>query len=179
MEVRAVAKFVRVKPLMVRQVAREVRGKSAIEMVNVLQFQPGKGAFHLRKVLVSAIANAENNHDMDASSLRICEIKVDEGPKLKRMQARAMGRGNRILKRTAHITVVVADDAVDTTKPTRGKNAKPRPSLAKAAGRRRVAAAPLTRSVEVVDEAPATAIEEVKQEEAIINEVKTNEEGAN
>ncbi|MES1227041.1 MAG: uL22 family ribosomal protein, partial [Armatimonadota bacterium] len=76
MEVRAVAKFVKVKPLMVRQVAREIRGKMAVAMVHELRFKPGQGAFVLHKVLVSAISNAEANHQLDVESLRISEVKV-------------------------------------------------------------------------------------------------------
>ncbi|MFX8820872.1 50S ribosomal protein L22, partial [Acinetobacter baumannii] len=86
-----------------------IRGKMAVPMVHELRFKAGRGAFVLHKVLVSAISNAEANHNLDADTLRISEVKVDEGPKMKRMQARAMGRGNRILKRTAHITIVVSE----------------------------------------------------------------------
>ena len=96
MEVRAVAKYVKVKPLMVRQVAREIRGKMAIAMVNELRFKPGQGAFILHKVLVSAISNAEANHQLDAGSLRISEVKVDEGPRMKRMRARGELRADRV-----------------------------------------------------------------------------------
>ena len=152
MEVRAVAKFVKVKPLMVRQVAREIRGEMAVKTAHLLRFKPGKGAFHLYKVLVSAISNAEANHNLDADALRISEVKVDEGPRMKRMQARAMGRGNRILKRTAHITVVVSEGVPDADKATRGKNVKPRPTLKKLGGRRKAA-------VKKVEEAPVAPVE--------------------
>ena len=175
MEVRAVAKFVKVKPLMVRQVAREIRGKMAIAMVNELRFKAGQGAFVLHKVLVSAISNAEANHQLDAETLRISQVKVDEGPRMKRMRARAMGRGNRILKRTAHITIVVAEGEPDPAKPTRGKNIKPRPTLKKVVGKRK-AAAPKAAPVAPVED---TQIEETKVEEApVMTEVTPEVEEA-
>lgn len=191
MEVRAVAKFVKVKPLMVRQVAREIRGKMAVPMVHELRFKPGRGAFVLHKVLVSAISNAEANHNLDVDTLRISEVKVDEGPRMKRMQARAMGRGNRILKRTAHITIVVSEGEGDPEKPTRGKNIKPRPSLRKALGKKKpVAAQPVEEATPVtvaeetphIEEAPAveaaatTDQSEAPQEPSTTTEPSAEEE---
>ncbi len=130
MEVRAVAKFIRVQPRKVRLVAKEVKGKNAIQAANLLRFHPSKGAFVLRKVLVSAIHNASENHDLDAGTLKIREIRVDEGPVLKRIQPRAMGRANRIFKRMSHITVVVEDAETSEVVKAHGTVAKPRPSLA-------------------------------------------------
>ncbi len=129
MEVRAVAKYVRVQPRKVRQIAREVRGKSAVQISNVLQFHPGKGAFVLRKVIQSAIANAAENHGLDADTLKVREIQIDEGPKLKRISQRAMGRANRIFKRMSHITVVVEDGEMDVVVKPHGTKAKPRPKF--------------------------------------------------
>jgi large subunit ribosomal protein L22 len=115
MEVRATAKFVRVQPRKVRIVADEVRGKDANHTVSLLRYHPSKSARILRKVLVSAMANAQENHGLSADSLRIAEIRVDEGPKLKRLRARAQGRGNRILKKMVR---------------PHGTKAKPRPTFA-------------------------------------------------
>lgn len=184
MEVRAVAKFVKVKPLMVRQVAREIRGKMAVPMVHELRFKAGRGAFVLHKVLVSAISNAEANHNLDAETLRISEVKVDEGPKMKRMQARAMGRGNRILKRTAHITIVVSEGEPEADKSTRGKNVKPRPSLRKAGKRKAVVAKPveeetavaLTEDTPHIEEAPATHSDESSDQSEAPKEPSTTTE---
>lgn len=164
MRVRAVAKFVRVKPLMVRQVAREVRGQSATQMLTALQFKPGKGAFVLRKVIASAVANAEENHGLNSDSLRIAEIRVDEGPRQKRVMARAMGRANRILKRTAHITVVVEDDFEASAKT--GPKPKARPTFAKVAGKKAksapvAAAAEEPKAEEVTEEVTEQVTEEV------------------
>ncbi len=136
MEVRAVAKFIRVQPRKVRLVAREVRGAPAALAAHKLRFHPSKGAKALHKVLVSAMANAQENHGISPDLLRISNIAVDEGPHMKRMQARAMGRGNRILKKTSHITVTVEDyDGEQTVKP-HGTKAKPRPTLAGKRGKK-------------------------------------------
>lgn len=156
MEVRAVAKFVKVQPRKVRLVANEVRGKNALQAANLLRFHPSKGAFVLHKVLMSAIANAEANNNLDAGSLKIAEIRVDEGPMLKRIQARAMGRANRIFKRMSHITVVVEDVEATPRVAAHGTAAKPRPTLAvKTKGKKAAAKA---------EAAPVKDVEEVKEE---------------
>lgn len=160
MEVRAVAKFVKVKPLMVRQVAREIRGAKAVDAANVLRFKPGQGAFHLRKVLMSAIANAEANHEMDADTLKVSQIQIDEGPKSKRIQARAMGRANRILKRTAHITVVVEETPAEAKVKPHGTAAKKRPTLAPSKGRAPKAGAKAKKEAKVEEAAVETPVEE-------------------
>lgn len=162
MEVRAVAKYVRVQPRKVRQVAREVRGKSAAHMAHVLRFHPSKSAFALRKVLMSAMANAAENHNLDPDTLRIAAITVDEGPKQKRIQARAMGRANRIFKRTSHITVVVEDGEVEESVKPHGTKAKARPTLAEKKGKKKAAKA-------------EKAVEEAKVEEAVEEDVKAEE----
>ena len=164
MEVRAVAKYVKVQPRKVRQVAREVRGKSAVHMAHVLRFHPSKSAFALRKVLVSAIHNAQENHNLDVDTLRIATVMIDEGPKQKRIQARAMGRANRIFKRTSHITVVVEDGEPETTVKPHGTQAKDRPTLAvKAKGKKKSAKAEAKVEEPVVEE---TVTEEAPVEEA-------------
>lgn len=176
MRVQAVAKFVRCKPLMVRQVAREIRGQQAEAMVTVLRFKPGRGAFVLRKVIISAMANAQENHGISPDTLKIAEVMIDEGPRIKRIQARAMGRANRIIKRTAHITVVVEDSFEENVVKPHGTKAKPRPSFAKVAGKKKPAAkkaeeAPVDEPV--VDE--MTAAEEVVSEESVVEETTVAE----
>lgn len=132
MEVRAVGKFIRVQPRKVRIIADQVRGRNAVHAAALLQYHTSKGAKMLRKILISAMANAEENHGLSRETLNIHTIMVDEGPRLKRMQARAMGRGNRIVKKTSHITVVVEDvEQVKAVKP-HGTKAKPRPTFAAA-----------------------------------------------
>lgn len=129
MEVRAVAKYLRVQPRKVRIIADEIRGKNALYAAGLLRYHPSKGAKLLRKVLLSAVANAEENHGLSKEALKIATIMVDEGPRLKRIQARAMGRANRILKKTSHITVVVEEDARPKQTPAKGTKPKPRPTF--------------------------------------------------
>jgi large subunit ribosomal protein L22 len=109
MEVRAVGKYLRVSPYKVRLVADLVRGKRVEEALTILKFLPKKGGRLINKTLRSAVANAENRQIIDVDTLVIKTILVDEGPKLKRWRPRAMGRATRILKRTSHITMVLAE----------------------------------------------------------------------
>ncbi|NDV11509.1 MULTISPECIES: 50S ribosomal protein L22 [Crenobacter] len=92
-----------------RLVADLIRGKSVEEALNILAFSPKKGAELLKKVLNSAIANAEHNEGADIDTLKVATVFVDKGPSLKRFTARAKGRGNRIEKQTCHITVTVGN----------------------------------------------------------------------
>ena len=92
-----------------RLVADQIRGKSVGEALDILTFSNKKGADLVKKVLDSAIANAEHNEGADVDELRVSAIFVDEGMTMKRIRPRAKGRADRILKRTAHITVKVAD----------------------------------------------------------------------
>jgi len=107
MEARAVARYIRISPQKARLVADVIRGAEVEKAINVLRFMPKKGAAILRKVLESAVANASQNQDIDVDTLYVKKIFIDSGPTLKRMRPRAMGRANRILKRTSHITVVL------------------------------------------------------------------------
>ncbi|MHB9112087.1 MAG: 50S ribosomal protein L22 [Thermoleophilia bacterium] len=102
---RATAKYVRVSARKMRLVADMVRGKGVAEARTVLAFSTKNAAKVVTKVLGSAVANAENNHDMSADELYISTILVNEGPTLKRIRPRAMGRAFRIRKRTCHVTV--------------------------------------------------------------------------
>jgi len=92
-----------------RLIADMIRTKSVSKAVDVLKFTPKKGAELMLKLLESAMANAENNHGADIDELSVGTVYVDEASTLKRMQARAKGRGNRISKRTCHITIKVSD----------------------------------------------------------------------
>ncbi|CUA83932.1 MULTISPECIES: 50S ribosomal protein L22 [Gulbenkiania] len=92
-----------------RLVADLIRGKSVDQAMSILAFSPKKGAAILKKVLESAIANAEHNEGADIDTLKVATIYVDKGPSLKRFTARAKGRGNRIEKQTCHITLVVGN----------------------------------------------------------------------
>ncbi len=107
MEAKATAKFVRIAPRKVRIVMDLIRGKSVSEAFAILQFTPKIGATIIEKVLKSAVANAENNFDMDVDRLYISSAYVDQGPTLKRIHPRSRGQAFKILKRTSHITVAV------------------------------------------------------------------------
>ena len=107
METRAVAKFVRISPRKIRLVMNQVRGKQVGEALNMLSFTPKRGARILRKLVNSAIANAEQNTGVDVDSLYIMRVYADEGPTLKRWRPRAQGRATSIRKRTSHLTVVL------------------------------------------------------------------------
>ncbi|MCD6453095.1 MAG: 50S ribosomal protein L22 [Dehalococcoidales bacterium] len=109
MEVRAVAKNVRVTPRKLRPLVNMVRGRKADEALTLLRFAPTPKARVLAKVIKSAVANAENNFQM-SSYLRIVHIYVDEGKTAKRFYSRSRGQVSPILKRSSHITVVVAEE---------------------------------------------------------------------
>jgi len=108
----AVAKlrFARLSAQKGRLVADQIRGLPVEQALNTLLFSKKKGAALMKKVLDSAIANAENNEGADIDELKVKTVCVDEGPTMKRLRARAKGRGTRILKRTSHITVTMADE---------------------------------------------------------------------
>ena len=108
METRAVAKYIRITPRKVRIVLDLIRGKNVAEAFAILKFTPKAGADVVEKVLRSAVANAENNFDMDADKLFVKTAYADQGPTLKRIRPRAKGAASRINKRMSHITVVVA-----------------------------------------------------------------------
>jgi large subunit ribosomal protein L22 len=107
----ASARYVRVTPMKARRVVDLIRGLPAAEAQALLRFAPQAASETVGKVLDSAVANAEHNHDMDPANLVVSEAYVDEGPTLKRFRPRAQGRAYRIRKRTSHITVVVAATA--------------------------------------------------------------------
>ncbi|MGB7754497.1 MAG: 50S ribosomal protein L22 [Salinisphaera sp.] len=109
MESVAKLRFARISPQKARLVADEVRGMPVERALEVLEFSTKKAAQIVRKVLESAVANAEHNEGADIDELKITTIMVDEGPTMKRMKPRARGSADRILKRTSHVTIRVAD----------------------------------------------------------------------
>lgn len=115
MEAKAQARYVRVTPQKARRVVNEIRGQRALAAVDVLRFAPQAVARDVKKILESAIANArfaaeQAGERFDEAELKVVAAYVDEGPTMKRIQPRAQGRANRILKRTSHITVIVGDE---------------------------------------------------------------------
>lgn len=109
MEVAAKLKHARIAAQKTRLVADQIRGMAVEPAINLLKFSNKKAAKMVKKVLESAIANAEHNEGADVDALKVSKIFVDEGPMLKRVNPRARGRSDRILKRSCHITVMVAD----------------------------------------------------------------------
>ena len=107
MEVRAVTRYVRIAPRKARLVTELIKGKPVEEALTLLRFVPKKAARLVDKTLRSAVANAEQNPNIDVDTLYIKRIFVDGGPTMKRWRARAMGRATRIIKRTSHITVIL------------------------------------------------------------------------
>lgn len=168
MQVQAVAKYVRVQPRKVRIIADEIRGKNATYAVHLLRYHPSKSAAMLRKVLVSAIANAMENNNMAPETLKISTITVDEGPRTKRIQARAMGRANRIVKKTSHITVVVEEMEHVPLKKAHGTKPKARPTLAAATPKK-------GKKKPEETEAVATPVEETAVEETVVEQTPVEE----
>lgn len=109
MESRAIARFVRIAPRKARQVIDLIRGKQVNQALQILEFTPRLAAEVVTKVVKSALANAENNHNLNRDSLVVAEVYVDQGPTMKRMHQRAQGRMALIHKRTSHITVVLRE----------------------------------------------------------------------
>jgi len=109
MEVAAKLKHARISPQKCRLVADQVRGKPVEQALQILNFSPKKAAAIIKKVLESAIANAEHNEGADIDELKVSTIFVDEGPTMRRWKPRAKGRVNHIIKRTSHVTVKVGD----------------------------------------------------------------------
>ena len=110
MQVTAVLRHARISPQKCRLVADAVRGAPVGKALQILAFMPKKGARIVKKVLESAVANAEHNHGADIDELKVAVIMVDEAPTLRRYAARAKGRGTRITQRNSHITIRVADE---------------------------------------------------------------------
>ncbi|MDR7857632.1 50S ribosomal protein L22 [Tissierella sp.] len=109
MEARAIAKYIRISPLKVNFICREITGKQVDEALAILKFTPKRGAKVLEKVLNSAVANAENNFNMDRDSLYVSEAFANDGPHMKRWRPKAKGMAYPIIKRSSHIGVVVKE----------------------------------------------------------------------
>ena len=134
MEARAQARYVRVTPMKARRVIDLIRGMKADDAQAMLRFAPQAASEPVGKALASAVANAANNHGMDAKELTISEAFVDEGPTMKRIRPRAQGRAFRILKRSSHITVIVSDGVAmpkisRPTKPAKRAKTAPAPTV--------------------------------------------------
>ncbi|MCI9045070.1 MAG: 50S ribosomal protein L22 [Peptococcaceae bacterium] len=109
MEAKAIAKYVRMSPRKARLVANLIKGKDIQEAEAILRYTPNKAAKVIQKVLLSATANAENNLELDRENLVVKSAIIDQGPSIKRIKPRAQGRADRMVHRTSHVTVVVAE----------------------------------------------------------------------
>jgi large subunit ribosomal protein L22 len=116
MEVRSLYRYARISPQKARDVAREIQGMPVSAALDVLSFTPRKAAHLIGKTLKSALANAENNHELAVDGLVVKEAVVDVGPTLKRFKPRARGSAGPIRKRTSHISIVLTDEPVTTRK---------------------------------------------------------------
>jgi large subunit ribosomal protein L22 len=111
MEVRAIAKYIRVSPRKIRLLVKLIRGRKVGDALNLLAFAPQRGAPILRKLINSAVANASQHPDIDVDNLFIKHIFADEGPTLRRFRPRAMGRATRIRGRSSHLTIILDERA--------------------------------------------------------------------
>jgi len=110
-EARAIARYIRISPRKVREVVDLIRGKDVREALAILKYTPRRASAPVAKVVQSAAANAEHNYEMNKDNLYVAECYVDQGPIIKRFQARAMGRADLMRRRTSHITVVLKEKA--------------------------------------------------------------------
>jgi large subunit ribosomal protein L22 len=153
-QAQAIAKFIRVPPRKARLVINEVRGRYAQDALAFLRFIPNRAAGYIAKVLASAVANAANNHELDPNRLKLIECRVDEGPRMKRVQPRAQGRAYRILKRMSHITIIV-------------EQVEPKPRKPKKAAVTRTATPrvvkPTAAPVVAEETSPVVAVDEITQ----------------
>lgn len=112
MEVKAVSKYARISPQKVRRIVQGIKGQPVEAGLDTLKFMPQKAAGIVEKIVRSAVANADQKPEIDVDTLVIQNIIADQGPTYKRFRARARGRGTRILKRTSHITVILAEESM-------------------------------------------------------------------
>lgn len=164
MEVRSVYKYARISPLKARDVAREIQGMPVSAALETLQFTPKKSAVLIEKTLKSAIANAENNHDLMPDTLVVRSAMVGEGPSFRRFKPRARGSASPIQKRTAHITIIVTDE-IELPEPKQ-KRSKAKPKSAPKPKKEKPVAEPepeeevAAETVEAPAAAEAPAVEE-------------------
>ena len=110
MKVTSTLRYARISPQKTRLIIDMIRGSDVLQAMKLVQFLPQKAAKIVRKILDSAVANAENNFGLDIDNLKVTKAFVNEAPTLKRFRARARGRGTRILKRNSHITIEISDE---------------------------------------------------------------------
>ena len=160
MEVRSIYKYARISPKKARDVAREIQGLPVSDAIDTLNFTPKKAAFLIGKTLKSAVANAENNHDLAADTLHVKEANVSDGPSFRRFKPRARGSASAIKKRTSHIYIILTDEMEVEEKPKR----ESKPKKKKGAQKKEEPIAEEEAPAEVEEEVPAA--EEAPEAEA-------------
>ena len=161
MEVKSLYKYARVSPLKARDVAREIQGLPVSAALDILNFTPRKAAFLIGKTLKSAIANAENNHELDIESLVVKEATATDGPSFRRFKARARGSGAPIKRRTSHLQIILSDEIeIETREEKKKSKPKKKKSKKKPAAEKPAAPAPAE------DPAPAPEAEPAPEPEA-------------
>ena len=181
MEVRSVYKYARISPKKARDVAREIQGLPVSDAIDTLNFTPKKAAFLIGKTLKSAVANAENNHDLAADSLHVKEANVSEGPSFRRFKPRARGSASAIRKRTSHIYIILTDEVEVEEKPARDRKPQAKKEPATAAEVEEVAEEsspakePETPASEVASEDLEAAADESAVDEASTGELEAPE----
>ena len=174
MEVHSTYKNAKISAFKARDVAREIQGLPVSTALDILTFTPRKAAFLISKTLKSAVANAENNHDLSADQMVIKEATVGEGPTLRRFKARARGSAGPIRKRTSHIRIILTDEIEipepkQKSKKTKAK-AKPKPAPGEEVEEDEI---PMDEEVENTEaEATEAAEEETQEEEAVTAEAE-------
>jgi len=157
MQVSSTYRYAKISPFKVREVTRAIQGLPVSAALDLVAFSPKKAAFLIAKTLKSAVANAENNANLRVDGLVVKEATVGEGPTMKRMMARARGSGSRILKRSAHIRIILTDEIeIKTRDKKKGQKKKSKKSGGPKKGE--------TKRVQKSDAAPEAAAEEVKSE---------------
>ena len=131
MEVRSVYKYARISPKKARDVAREIQGLPVSDAIDTLNFTPKKAAFLIGKTLKSAVANAENNHDLAADSLQVKEANICDGPSFRRFKPRARGSASAIKKRTSHIYIILTDEGGEEKAPSKREKSSAKKPVAK------------------------------------------------
>jgi len=180
MLVRSTTKYARISPKKARDVAREIQGLAVSDALDALTYTPKKSAHLIGKTLKSAIANAENNHDLSADELIIKEAVIGEGPTLKRFKPRARGSAGAIRKRTSHIFITLTDEFEAPEEKKRSGKPKKRDTIKSLFGTAKPAAKEEEPAVEEEKEAPvaeeAAPIEDASQQAPEANEEESAEE---
>jgi len=162
MEVLSIYKYARISPLKVRDIAREITGLPVSQALDLLNFTPKKSAGLVSKTLRSAIANAENNFELDADTMVVKEAQVNEGPRLKRFRPRARGSAAPIVKKTCHIRIIISDEVP-----------LPEPKEKKSGGRKKAKADKKTGSAVPAAVAEESAVEPEAVKSAETEQVET------